>query len=241
MPSVSGASASGPSLPSKLQADHLEFARAIEPWLERLPHGINALQLLTQFGLLVYDQADRLAVIAKGDRPALFTRHVLDSLNPVSLFPTPPQSAIDIGSGAGLPGIPLAIVWPSTRIVLVESREKKAGFLERVVRELGLKNVEVVCSRVEELRATGAGSIDPPAESVFVRALGDLPMILTSIAPHAAPGARWVYFLGARSDAEAIRSSIGAGAVGARVERGAFGGQLLHGTLEANVPRGTFL
>ncbi len=241
MPSGSAAARSGPSLPRDLQADHLEFARIIAPWLERLPLGIQALQLLTQFGLLVHEQADRLSVIAKGDRKTLFTRHVLDSLNPISLFSTPPGSALDVGSGAGFPGIPLAIIWPATHVVLVESREKKAGFLERAVRDLGLKNVEVVCTRIEDAASARVGDSETaPIESVFIRALGSLPSHLAAVEPLAAGGARWVYFLGAGSDAGSITSALGPLGAGAQVEAGAFGGRLLHGALGANVPRGTF-
>ena len=232
---------SGPSIPRDLQADHREFARSVAPWLERLPLGLQTLQLLTRFGLLVREQADRLAVISKNDRTAIFTRHVLDSLNPVALFASPPRTALDLGSGAGFPGIPLAIVWPSTKWIVVESREKKAGFLEKAVRELGLKNVEVVCARIEDLAsARGEASREEPIESVFVRALGDLPKLFSSVSSLAADGARWVYFMGAGGDPGSLASELGPYGSEARVEKGAFGGLLFHGALGANVPRGTF-
>ena len=195
---------------------------------------------MTQFGILVHDHAGRSALIAKGDRPTLFTRHVLDSLNPLALFPSPPKSALDVGSGAGFPGIPLAICWPSTEVILLDSREKKVGFMELAVRELGLKNVKVVLARVEDL-----GSIwrSAPVESVFVRAMGDLPAMLTAIEPVCARGARWVYFMGAQTDPGDLTAALGrvrgaAGVVepdqapiGAKVDRGEFGGRLVHGTL----------
>jgi 16S rRNA (guanine527-N7)-methyltransferase len=119
---------------------------------------------------------------------------VLDSLNPVSLFVNPPRTALDVGSGAGFPGIPLAIVWPTTRWFLVESREKKAGFLEKAVRELGLANVKVVCARVEDLAPAGAGLLSGASmEAVFFRAVGGLPGLLETLEPITAPEARWVY------------------------------------------------
>ena len=119
---------------------------------------IHVLHLLTKFGLLVHEHANRLSLISRGDRSSLFTRHVLDSLNPVSLFDRPPASALDVGSGAGFPGILLAVVWPSSTVTLLERREEKAGFLERAVRELGLKNTRVVPSRLEDLATAGSYS-----------------------------------------------------------------------------------
>jgi 16S rRNA (guanine527-N7)-methyltransferase len=62
------------------------------------------------------------------------------------------DSLVDVGSGGGLPGIPLAIAQPSWRVALVESSQKKAAFLEQCRIELGLDNVEVVRQRVEAWR-----------------------------------------------------------------------------------------
>lgn len=246
MPSGNGGGGSGPSLPPKLQADHRRFAGAIAPWLERLPLGIQNLQLLTRYGLLVEEWAGRLSIVSKGDRGEIFTRHVLDSLNPVSIFADPPRTALDVGSGAGFPGIPLAIVWPTTRWFLIESREKKVGFLEKAVRELGLTNVKVVCARVEDLASAGVGAgagagllEGASMESVFVRAVGGLPGLLETVGPITAAEARWVYFLGAASDASELSASLGSRGAGARVEAGAFGGLLFHGNIGSNVPRGT--
>jgi 16S rRNA (guanine527-N7)-methyltransferase len=203
------AAAGTPQLPPSLQADHREFVQALSGWMGPERADIHVLHLLTKFGLLVYEHANRLSLISKGDRSSLFTRHVLDSLNPVSLFDRPPASALDVGSGAGFPGIPLAVVWPSSTVTLLERREKKAGFLERAVRELGLKNTRVVPSRLEDL-ATGSYSHarpnpqEPGFDLVLIRALGSLPTLLGSLGPICAPGARWVYFLGAGSSADEI-------------------------------------
>lgn len=87
--------------------------------------------------------------------PDAFERlHLVDAL---SLLPAmgrrrgPVTRLVDIGSGAGLPGVPLAIVRPDLRVTLVEATAKKATFLQRVVDELGLANVAVVAGRAEDL------------------------------------------------------------------------------------------
>ena len=81
------------------------------------------------------------------DTRKIFTHHLLDSLAIV-----PHLSGVrllDVGSGAGLPGIPVAITRPDLDITLLDSNSKKAAFLQQALVELGLKNVRVVCARIE--------------------------------------------------------------------------------------------
>ena len=82
------------------------------------------------------------------------TRHFVDSLSIVSGLPDgaldPGVSLIDVGSGAGLPGVPLKIAYPETTVVLLEANGRKAAFLENLVRVLDLEGVRVVRSRAEE-------------------------------------------------------------------------------------------
>jgi 16S rRNA (guanine527-N7)-methyltransferase len=80
------------------------------------------------------------------------TKHFLDSLTCVQAWrETPPTSLIDIGTGAGFPGIPLKILYPGLSLTLVESVGKKAEFCRHVVKALGLERVEVVQARAEEI------------------------------------------------------------------------------------------
>jgi 16S rRNA (guanine527-N7)-methyltransferase len=233
MPSASAAGGT-PQLPPSLQADHREFANTLSSGLGPAGADINVLHRLTKFGLLVYEQADRLGLISRRDLSSLFTRHVLDSLNPISLFDHAPISALDVGSGAGFPGIPLAVFWPETSMTLIESREKKAAFLERAVRELGLRNARVAPMRFEDLAGEpGTHSQGSPRESgfdaVFIRALGSLPKLLSMAGPVCAPGARWVYFLGGGTSSAEVMEELRPLGLSAAVATGALGGQLLHG------------
>ncbi len=84
------------------------------------------------------------------DPEAMITQHLLDSLTVLPRIAGP--RLIDIGCGAGLPGIPLAIARPDWKIALLDSNHKKATFLRQASLELALTNIEVVCARVEEYR-----------------------------------------------------------------------------------------
>ncbi len=86
------------------------------------------------------------------DVTGIRTKHFLDSFSCVlSWKANPPTNMIDIGTGAGFPGIPLKIIFPNTKITLVESVGKKAMFCQHVVSLLELEGVEVIKSRAEEL------------------------------------------------------------------------------------------
>ena len=87
-------------------------------------------------------------------QPAEMVRqHLLDSLATAPAFAQAP-SILDVGSGGGLPGLVLAIVYPHTRIALIDTVHKKTAFLKQVKAELGLDNVTVYTSRVEELQVS---------------------------------------------------------------------------------------
>jgi 16S rRNA (guanine527-N7)-methyltransferase len=103
-------------------------------------------QLLAYLGLV--EKWNRVYNLTAVRYPAdMVIRHVLDSLAVLPYVSA--RYAADIGSGAGLPGIPLAIMWPQTKFVLLDSNHKKTAFLQQAAIELELANVTVVCERVE--------------------------------------------------------------------------------------------
>jgi 16S rRNA (guanine527-N7)-methyltransferase len=85
------------------------------------------------------------------DRESAEVQHIGDALTLLPHLPRGATRVADVGSGGGVPGIPLAIVRPDSKFVLMESTKKKAGFLQQAVLELGLQNVLVVDSRAEDL------------------------------------------------------------------------------------------
>lgn len=189
------------------------------------PLSATALTLLDRYARLLYEKIPTLALVAKSDRGTLYTRHILDSLNPLSLFAKPPEQILDIGSGGGFPGLPLGIVWPQTRVVLLESRERKAAFLEKTVRELGTRNVKVACERLEE----HSRKKEPVYDAVFIRAVAEVARLVEMIAPSCVPGARWVYFAGGGIDREQLTRDLAQTGRTGEEAVGAFGGRLLHG------------
>lgn len=96
----------------------------------------------------------------------MVAHHVLDSL--AVLEHLPPGPLLDIGSGAGLPGVPIAIAQPDRSVTLLDSNHKKATFLRQAKIELGLDNVEVVCERAEAWQA------HRPCQVVISRAYSEL-------------------------------------------------------------------
>jgi len=109
------------------------------------------------------------------DPREMVAKHLLDSLamHPhVDAIAAAGGSLADLGTGPGLPGIPVALVRPDVEVTLVESNGKKARFLREAVRQLGLKDVRVAESRIEAVDEPGA------FDAITARALATLPLIL---------------------------------------------------------------
>jgi len=100
--------------------------------------------------LIEWNQKFNLTAIR--DTAGIRTKHFLDSFSCVLTWKAnPPTNLIDVGTGAGFPGIPLKIIYPNTKITLVESVGKKAMFCQHIVSLLGLDGVEVINARAEDL------------------------------------------------------------------------------------------
>lgn len=115
--------------------------------------------------------------------PELVVRlHFLDSLSVVPLL-SPDGGLLDIGSGAGLPGIPIKIALPDKPVYLVEPRRKRANFLRHVIRELKLADIHVIESRAGEL---STGTL-PPMKETVTRGFSDGPGFLEASGEALAP------------------------------------------------------
>lgn len=114
------------------------------------PGQVAALEVFE--GLLAAQAIPR-GMVASSDRDHLRERHVLDSLRAIPHLGSVEQPVVDLGSGAGLPGIPVAVARPDLLVTLAESRQQRAAFLELVVERLSLPNVRVFPKPAEELPA----------------------------------------------------------------------------------------
>lgn len=99
-------------------------------------------------------------LVGSVDARWMVTNLVLDSLAFVHALPEGASDLVDIGSGAGIPGVPIRIVSPGMRLTMIEARERRASFLRAVVRELALSDVVVIGRRAEEMVSDMAGRYD---------------------------------------------------------------------------------
>ena len=129
-----------------------------------------AASLLDYLALLVRWNATYNLTAIRDPREML-VKHLLDSLA-MQPYVRGLKTLADLGTGPGLPGIPLAIATPSLQVTLVESNGKKARFLREAARQLQLRNVQVVQSRIEAFRP------DARFDAITARALATLPLIL---------------------------------------------------------------
>lgn len=155
-----------------------------------LPAGARD-RLLDYMALLVkWNRTYNLTAIR--DPLAMVSQHLLDSLAVVTHLPLAAGARIaDAGSGAGLPGIPLAIARPDWRIALAEASQKKAAFLRQATIELGLNNVEVHEGRVEAWRP------QPLFDAVISRAFAALAQFIAACRHLLAPGGTLAAMTGA--------------------------------------------
>jgi 16S rRNA (guanine527-N7)-methyltransferase len=136
---------------------------------------------------------------------AMVTHHLLDSLAVLAHLPVPIERPVlaDIGSGAGLPGIPLALARPEWRITLVEASQKKAAFLRHACMALGLGNVAVHEGRVESWHPGALFAV------VISRAFSDLAKFIAACAHLVAPGGVLAAMKGIYPSEELARAPAG--------------------------------
>ena len=160
-----------------LSADQLDQLAAYEGLLERIavPRGM----------------------IAASDADRLWERHLLDGLRAAGEIP-PGASVADIGSGAGIPGLPLAVVLQGSPFSLIEPRRARAAFLEAAVDDLGLSNVRVLTVRAEV--------VDGPFQVCVARAFSSALASWKAAKPLLAPTGFLIYWGGESFDPAALEA-----------------------------------
>lgn len=140
--------------------------------------------------------APRLSLVSSGDLGdprALVERHVLDSLAAVPVIAPVGPRFVDLGSGAGFPGIPVAVALRSPRALLVEPRQKRASFLRAVGRRLPGVGIEVATTRIEDLPADAIGA---GFDALLSRATLPIPALQAAALRCLRPGGLLVAFRG---------------------------------------------
>jgi 16S rRNA (guanine527-N7)-methyltransferase len=130
-------------------ADALLRAGLAELALDASPEQIEA---LLRLAALLERWAQRINLTSHRDVEAIVARLILDAAALSRCLP-PAAGLVDLGSGAGFPGLPIAVLRPECAVLLVEAREKRHHFQKAAVRGLGLRNVEAICGRAEQLEA----------------------------------------------------------------------------------------
>jgi 16S rRNA (guanine527-N7)-methyltransferase len=151
---------------------------------------VKLLQLLDE--LAHWNRSFNLTAITARER--MITHHLLDSLSIHGDLRG--RTVADVGTGAGFPGLPLALIDPDRHYTLIDSNNKKVRFVGHAARTLGLANVTPLHARVEAMHP------EAPFDTVVARAFAALPEILERVAPLCGPQTRVVAMKGKRPDEE---------------------------------------
>ena len=140
-----------------------------------LPAEERSVSLLITYINLLLQQNQTMNLTAITSPLEAVTKHLMDSLSIAQYVPD--GRVVDVGSGGGCPGIPLAIIKPENQFILVESKNKKADFLNATIQALKLKNTKTICQRAESVELT------KKADAAVCRALGSIAYFI-SVAGH---------------------------------------------------------
>jgi 16S rRNA (guanine527-N7)-methyltransferase len=167
--------------------------------LPELTSGLT--KALAEYESLLGSRAVPVGLVAESDADRLGERHVRDSLRAAAVLSDSDSLVSDIGSGAGLPGLVLAIARPDIRVVLIEPKQRAVGFLELAIDRLGLSNVEVRAERIED--------VDLEADAATARAYGSLERSWQAACKVLRPGGRLIYFAGeGLGDPEGVATAV---------------------------------
>ncbi|MFM5951875.1 MAG: 16S rRNA (guanine(527)-N(7))-methyltransferase RsmG [Micrococcales bacterium] len=150
----------------------------------------DRIDLARRYAEALVRDGDLLGLLGPRELPRLWTRHILNSAVVSELVPIG-KSVADIGSGAGLPGIPMAICLPNNHFTLIEPMERRSDWLKDLVAELGLTNVTVLRARAEEV-----GQVFDIATA---RAVSALPKLLRMVVPLVRAGGEVIALKGSKA------------------------------------------
>lgn len=173
------------------------LARCAAPYEVEITDALYA--RLDTYARLLVEWNDKMNLTAITDPTGIAVKHFADSLTAAPLLPKEPFSMIDVGTGAGFPGVPLALMREDCKLTLLDSLNKRLVFLDTLCRELGLA-VKLVHARAEE------GGQKPELRERFdvatARAVAALPTLCEYCLPFVKVGGRFIALKGPDSDRE---------------------------------------
>lgn len=157
-------------------------------------------ELINKFIEMVLVENEKFNLTAITNIEEFKKRHIEDSLSPSKVFDFSNKEILDLGSGAGFPGIPLAIYYPSSKFYLVEPIEKRATFLNSVKKSLLLDNVEVINKRMEVLPKIKKYDV------IVSRAVSELSILLELSIPYLKIDGILLAYKGKKGEEELIKA-----------------------------------
>jgi len=176
---------------------------------------ITALDIYAQ-ELTEWNESYSLTAIQEPEKVRV--KHFLDSLSGyLAMRNTAVEKVIDVGTGAGFPGLPLKILCPQIHLTLVESVSKKAAFCQHIVDELGLEHVEIVCQRAEVIGSDQ--SFREKFDWAIARAVAMMPILMEYLLPLVRVGGRVLAMKGESAPAEAHSAEEAMTILGGHLQR----------------------
>ncbi len=176
------------------------------------------MRLLAAYEALLLEWNEKINLTAIRDVPAIRAKHFLDSLSCALAFGgTAPRSVIDVGTGAGFPGLVIKIAYPEARLTLVESVGKKARVCELVAQELSLKDVSVLAMRAEDVARQPA--YREKFDWAVARAVAQLPILLEYLMPLVKVGGHVLAQKGETGPAEVMQATNAIKVLGGKLEK----------------------
>lgn len=183
--------------------------------LEALSLPTEGIPALLRYWELLAEKNKVMNLTAITDPAEAARLHFLDSAALLALADLRGKTVVDVGTGAGFPGLPLKILEPSIQLTLLDAQRKRVDFLRQVREDLGLEDVECVHGRAEEFAQERRESFDLAVS----RAVAALPVLTELCLPLVKPGGQFLAMKSVDSNEELNASGRAAGALGGRLEK----------------------
>lgn len=167
----------------------------------------------SRYASLLKEWNEKMNLTAITDEPAVIEKHFYDSLLIAKNMDFAGKSVADIGSGAGFPGMAIALAFPSSKVTLIDATRKKFLFLDAVKKELGIKNVNFYVGRVEEMKSSRNHF-----DIVTARGFAAMNIFLEVAAPLAKKGGTLIAMKGVRGEEELVKSKFAIHRLGLKKE-----------------------